>query len=495
MNLVIRFLISYSKKSLLSFCFFAGLSGYGNLFAQTWEFYDQSGSETETILHTNEFIPGQFASITTIEHKNSDNQYHNKSRIRIHYTFSGESINEVIYQIDSLSIQLNWIFYSAETQNFIIIGGAKEIKGRDCRGYFLVTVWDQNLNFISDTLVRLEPYNEFNRFWYLTGNINTENELLVVGYYSDDYDYTILRSKLFICRLSLDGEIQLIKWYKKRYENSSIFYDPYLNRYVMFSSATLFLDENFEIVDSLTTWGSYSVSNSRRGLSTIIDENKYLVTAMYDGFERGIALVDSNLRLIKGVKIDVDPNTEYHVDFGAQNFDFIDTSNIFFGTMSLFLDHYAVSKVNSNLDPYWVKFFSKGDNIDHVIWTISATSDGGCIVSGGKGKYTYWNGNFTGTPWAIKLDENGNTVSTHDPVPGKWEITVFPNPSAGDFRIDIAGDTQDATLMLFDMQGRMLRHYEQLGQGQHTFDFSDLPVGTYIWKLMHKGKALGEDRW
>ena len=181
MNLVIRFLISYSKKSLLSFCFFAGLSGYGNLFAQTWEFYDQSGSETETILHTNEFIPGQFASITTIEHKNSDNQYHNKSRIRIHYTFSGESINEVIYQIDSLSIQLNWIFYSAETQNFIIIGGAKEIKGRDCRGYFLVTVWDQNLNFISDTLVRLEPYNEFNRFWYLTGNINTENELLVVG--------------------------------------------------------------------------------------------------------------------------------------------------------------------------------------------------------------------------------------------------------------------------------------------------------------------------
>jgi hypothetical protein len=139
---------------------------------------------------------------------------------------------------------------------------------------------------------------------------------------------------------------------------------------------------------------------------------------------------------------------------------------------------------------------SENDTIAHAIMGLVACSDGGFLVYGIKGKkvdYSYIPVDY-GT-WILKLDENGNTVSTADPVPGKWEITVFPNPSTGDFRIDIAGDTQDATLMLFDMQGRMMRHYEQLGQGQHTFDFSALPVGTYIWKLTHKGKALGEDRW
>ncbi len=494
MNLVIRFLLSYSKKSLLSFCFFAGISGYGNLFAQTWEFNDQSGSESEVILHTNEYIPGQFASIATIEQYNSDNQLKSISRIRIHQTSTGESINEAIYQIDSLSIQLNWIFYNVEIQRFIIIGEAKEIKVRDCRGYFLVTVWDQNLNFISDTIVRLEPVNEFNRFWYLAGNMKTEDEFIVVGYYSDDYDYTIRRSKLFICRLSHEGDVQLIKHYKKNHNNSSIFYDRYQDKYVMFSANTLILNENFEIIDSVTSWGDFPVINGFRGLGTLFDKNKYLVTGVFDGPERGIALVDNNIKLIHGAKIPIVQGSQmFH--FIVQNFDLIDTSNIFYGTMDMFFDHYAVSKVNSNLDPYWIKYFSTGDDKHHYVWSIMATVDGGCIVSGGKGIFSLSDLSFTGSPWAIKLDENGNTVSTADPVPGKWEITVFPNPSAGEFRIDIAGDSQDATLMLFDMQGRMMRNYEQLGQGQHTFDFSDLPVGTYIWKLMHKGKALGEDRW
>ncbi len=49
--------------------------------------------------------------------------------------------------------------------------------------------------------------------------------------------------------------------------------------------------------------------------------------------------------------------------------------------------------------------------------------------------------------------------------------------------------------MLFDMQGRMMRNHAKLGVGKPTFDFSDLPVGTYIWKLLHKGKALGDDQW
>jgi hypothetical protein len=49
--------------------------------------------------------------------------------------------------------------------------------------------------------------------------------------------------------------------------------------------------------------------------------------------------------------------------------------------------------------------------------------------------------------------------------------------------------------MLFDMQGRQARHYDQLSEGRYTFDFSDLPTGTYIWKLLRNGEVLGDGKW
>jgi hypothetical protein len=179
-----------------------------------------------------------------------------------------------------------------------------------------------------------------------------------------------------------------------------------------------------------------------------------------------------------------------------RNFDFIDTSAIFVGTQSYDSEYYTIAKVNSDLKPYWIKYFSEKDSIAHAVIGVTATSDGGFMTYGIKGK----KGDFLYIPyeygsWAIKLDANGNTVSTKDPGSDAWEITVFPNPSAGDFKIEISGQSSDAKLLLFDIQGREVKRYTDLNTGTNTFIFDNLQTGTYIWKLLSKDKEIGEGKW
>ncbi|MDV7401217.1 hypothetical protein RZS08_57910, partial [Arthrospira platensis SPKY1] len=100
----------------------------------------------------------------------------------------------------------------------------------------------------------------------------------------------------------------------------------------------------------------------------------------------GIALIDpDSLTQIKGAKIPEEGNNNH--SFFIQNFDFIDTSQIFFGAFSMWVEYFGVSKVNSNMEPYWLKYFSRDDDVQHVVWSVVATSDGGCVMTGGKGSY------------------------------------------------------------------------------------------------------------
>lgn len=484
------------KKIIVFFLW--GLSFHFLHSQSTWEYNWKKEGKREIMIHSIEFERGKLISISVESDLNkTDTNSLAKSIIRFHDIDSGKIEKEVTYKIDTLSTTLSWVFYNENDKRFIIVGEAHTTELPLRRGYFFSTTWDKNLNFISDTIVKLEPLNEGNVLWYIMGYKKSENELIVFGTYNNYLEQLGKNRKQLLINIDSNGNIKINNWFKRNSGPiASIFYDSELNKFVLISSMTYYLDYDFKIIDSLPSFDIGHYYSGFGGRHSNFDENKYLITVRFDdaGYARGLAFFDRNLNFLKGIKIET-LESDWDFPFARQNLDYIDTSEIYFGVQNSNLTYYSVGKVNSNLDPYWIKYFSLSDPDRHYVWSITATLDGGCIIVGAKGQDFENEIPNDLSAWAIKLDADGNTVSTKDPGSDAWEITVFPNPSSGDFKIDISGQSSDAKLLLFDIQGREVKRYTDLHTGTNTFIFDNLPQGTYIWKLLNKEKEIGNGKW
>ena len=72
-------------------------------------------------------------------------------------------------------------------------------------------------------------------------------------------------------------------------------------------------------------------------------------------------------------------------------------------------------------------------------------------------------------------------VSTADPLPPDWEISVYPNPTVDAVYVRTER-SQVARGYLYDQQGRLLQE-QPLAAGQATFQLDHLPSGTYWLSL------------
>ncbi len=114
---------------------------------------------------------------------------------------------------------------------------------------------------------------------------------------------------------------------------------------------------------------------------------------------------------------------------------------------------------------------------------------------GGRGKYRNYQLPKGLGAWMKKFDADGNSVSTQDIPKSLWEITLFPNPSQGDFKIAIDGNAQKTMLQLYDMQGRKVKSFSNLVEGINYINMYNVPKGIYLWKLEKEGRIIGDGKW
>lgn len=88
-----------------------------------------------------------------------------------------------------------------------------------------------------------------------------------------------------------------------------------------------------------------------------------------------------------------------------------------------------------------------------------------------------WDNDYSGSDaFAFALGPDNLPVVAH--------FNVFPNPSGGDFRVDIAlKEVLDIHLRLYSVDGQLLR--EMVGEGQDRYQFSGFleDSGVYLIKL------------
>lgn len=83
---------------------------------------------------------------------------------------------------------------------------------------------------------------------------------------------------------------------------------------------------------------------------------------------------------------------------------------------------------------------------------------------------------------------NLTVVAVNDPT-AAFQVSVFPNPTAGTVSIEAGEPGVLTALSLFDAGGRLLALRQSLPQHtQHTLDLSGYPAGTYYLQLQAKGQ-------
>ncbi len=69
-------------------------------------------------------------------------------------------------------------------------------------------------------------------------------------------------------------------------------------------------------------------------------------------------------------------------------------------------------------------------------------------------------------------------------------ISVFPNPAEDYFILKFETKTHAQDIILYSIDGRIIKEYNSINTHKGTFDISDLDVGIYLLSLRIKGKEF-----
>lgn len=98
---------------------------------------------------------------------------------------------------------------------------------------------------------------------------------------------------------------------------------------------------------------------------------------------------------------------------------------------------------------------------------------------------------FYGNPLYITAVELGTTVSVANHSADNNSIQILPNPTNGQFRLQLSEGMQAERIEIMDVSGRQL-FASAIAEKDKIYDFSYLPKGVYIIQVKTQGKSLRE---
>jgi hypothetical protein len=180
------------------------------------------------------------------------------------------------------------------------------------------------------------------------------------------------------------------------------------------------------------------------------------------------------------------------------NLSFINVSDIFLGGTinqdwsELFSSSHSyilLGKLDSTLNIKWQKEY--GGDTYYMVWSVSATTDGGCIVGASTNDYA-----LQGEQrdiYILKVDSNGLVTGQNDLPPIKsYDAIVYPNP--GSDKICVETQLRNAVFTLYDLTGRELLQSD-LVPGRSSIPVQNLPSGMYIYNVMQNAEIKGCGKW
>jgi len=145
-------------------------------------------------------------------------------------------------------------------------------------------------------------------------------------------------------------------------------------------------------------------------------------------------------------------------------------------------------KTDSNGDSLWSRRFGQLNTGDFSFF-VRQTKDNGYII-GGQGIV-----NGIGGSYIIKTDSMGNVNSGTGiaEVNNPFKFNIYPNPSSGNFTIQVKGLPQKNTeLKIYNLMNQCIYSCRLSNNVKEQIDLSHLPNGMYVATIMVNNKMVSQ---
>ena len=126
----------------------------------------------------------------------------------------------------------------------------------------------------------------------------------------------------------------------------------------------------------------------------------------------------------------------------------------------------------------WEKWY--GGDAYFFLRSVTATSDGGCLLVGTK--YPHGIGNQFIQGHYVKVDANGDVQWTQDIEMPELSYKVYPNPTQSVFNIENS-EFNIQSVELYDISGRFLLSVPDCNNNTISIDLTPFPNGIYFAKI------------
>ncbi len=210
----------------------------------------------------------------------------------------------------------------------------------------------------------------------------------------------------------------------------------------------------------------------------------------------GILKIDKSFLINESYFLGPDDTITYPSVFN--NLDFTDPNKIYCaGTVNVNIgavfstipSSIIIGKFDTSLNLLWQRYFG-GDQY-YVVYTMVATSDGGCII--GSTSFDYTKQNQERDLQFIKIDSNGLINGQNDlPKITKFKTVLYPNPGKDWVCINTA--LTEAELILYDLTGREI-YSQSLVIGRGPMNVQKFKHGLYIYKILQNYEVRECGKW
>jgi len=404
------------------------------------------------------------------------------------------------------------LFYSIHyINNKYYVFGAKSIEYPQITKLWFLQL-DENLEIENEKLLSI-PMSKW--ISYMNSIFDSDSNFVITGYTTrDDTNHNgnhFYNNDAFFYKLNISGD-----------SINSVFYTSYVpyhfsfdiiesqdsSRYYSFvshftnvfgtSGQMLTLNKNFDSLDidsiPLDVYDFYS--------PVYINQNKLLICGKRgaeppnDYALNVLTITDScelinyntfkkhNLRDYPVMHRGISKNENNIYIGGTSNFDY---TNPFWST---FDSWFHLIKINPDITPVWEYWY--GGDAYYVLYSILATSDGGCIMVGNR--YDYETQDMERDIYIVKVNSDGLITWTQEIPIYKKLVTVYPNPGINILNIKTNQNHKNVNFELVNINGQVVLK-QLLYSNILSLNVDILKPGIYFYRLTENNKIIETGKW
>ncbi|OQX76700.1 MAG: hypothetical protein B6D61_08400 [Bacteroidetes bacterium 4484_249] len=401
-----------------------------------------------------------------------------------------DTVNLILYQVIAL-----------ENGNYLFVGKSGDLNSNDFQNFFTLLT-DGLFNVLKTDQVQIPGIYKsihFKQFY-----VEDSNGQFVIG---GKLLYDIIHGDLFLCRIDSEGTILDFKNFIFTGHNPDvfgIFKSVNTEMYSVFG-AGFYAYAPIEILEIDLSF----IIREHHILNNFVDIDQFRTIKQFDdnsyllgGEKTTMEPYDSNLELMV---FDTNQNIYSQINLGRDTvweypawqrcLDFIDKDNIYVSGFRggawwyTYQDYVQIWLLDEDLNIKASKFF--GGDANYQVHSISATSDGGCIIAAIRHEDTQGDERDI---FILKIFEDDLITSAEEtPYAHDYDAIIYPNPGSGYLTIETC--KRDLQFNLYNATGYPVIQKNNIATTRININTQHILKGVYYYSLTKGNQIIQTGKW